>query len=238
MNEDVDAVARNASAQIQIDGHSNEIATSALAPYQYIAYSQMKKEVRKRSEIFQTKRWNQYRYSRKDDECGSHLKRWNIRAGKKWYQEELKYLNQRANQMRILLYTGKIPTASFIHFNLNQHHMDEHCEHCDFGSVRKEDTIKHRLLDCLGRREAIEVLVDQIKKWYKLSKVEFNDNRNNPDYIKQFIFPQINNAYIRMKILTLVIDYLLYDDPDIVKNAERYWVPHKRCLNSNSCFPT
>ena len=219
----IQPLARNSSKQIQIDGFSNVQANTALEPYQYVAYSQMKKEVKKRSEMFQNKRWNQYRYSRKDDEWGQHLRLWKIRPSKNWYREELKYLNKKQNQMRILLYTGKIPTNSFIHFNLKQHQVEEHCECCDFGGLQSEDTIKHRLLECLGRTDAIETLIYNVKNWYRLSKTDFNDDRNNAGYIKQFIFPPIKNAYIRMKILTLVIDYLLHDDPGIIRNAERYW---------------
>ena len=52
--------------------------------------------------------------------------------------------------------------------------------------------------------------------------VEFNDDIDNPDYIKQFIFPNIDTSFIRMKILKLVIDFLLFADPALVKIAERY----------------
>ena len=222
VNDDVDEVAKMASKLVEIR-YSNDALTETLLPYEYIAYQQMKKEVKKRSELIHVKWWNKYRYNKGSDEWGQHLKRWNIRSCKKWYQEELKYLNKRQNQIRILLYTGKLPTNEFIHFNLKQKQISPFCEFCDFGAVQTEDTIRHRLIDCIAKREGIELLTSQIRNWYKLSEIDFKDDPEDDDYIKQFIFPQMKSAYVRMEILTSVIEYLLCDDPDLIKKAEKFW---------------
>ena len=183
----------------------------------------MKKEVKQKTQMYQLKIWNKYKYNKKDDDWGQHLRKWKIKGSKRWYQEELRYLNKQQNQMRILLYTGKLPTNSFLHYNLKQEQVSEFCECCDFGGTRREDTIRHRINDCIANTEQIQGLREEVKKWYMIAGKEFKNDTTDPEYIKQFIFPEINDPYIRMKIVKLTIDFLLFNDPGLIRLAEKYY---------------
>ena len=134
----------------------------------------------------------------------------------------MKYLNQQQNQMRILLYTAKLPTNIFRHFNLKQKQVSEFCEYCDFGGMRRKDTIAHRINECVANIGSIQILRNEVKKWYIIAKTRFKDDTTDPDYIRQFIFPEINDPFIRMEILKLTIEFLLFNEPGLLKLAERY----------------
>ena len=237
INNDVDEVAKIASKFLQIIGWDEQITTeynhqpiTTMLPYEFISYQQMKKEVKQKALLLQYKRWNQYKYNKKDDDWGQHLRQWRITGKKEWYQDELKYLNKWQNQMRILLYTAKLPTNVYLHFNLGQDNISEFCECCDFGGMRREDTIGHRIKDCVANLEAIQQLRNNVKNWHTIAKMGFNEDDTDEEYLKQFIFPAMADPYIRMQIVKLTIDFLMFSDPGLLKLAQRY---HKRSYTSN-----
>ena len=229
MNDDVDEVAKMASKFFQITGWNGEInidynqqPITTMLPCEFISYQQMKKEVKQKALLLQYKRWNQYKYMTKDDDWNQHLRQWKITGRKEWYQSEMKYLNQQQNQMRILPYTAKLPTNACLHFKLERNDLSEFCECCDFGGKRRDDTICPRINICVANLDAIQRLRDNIKKWYKIAKIEFNEDTEDVNYLKQFIFLMIRDPYIRMKIVKLTIDFLLSNDPGLLKVAEQY----------------
>ena len=237
VNNDVDEVAKMAGKFLQITGWDEQTATehnkqpiTTMLPCEFISYQQMKKEVKKKALLLQYKRWNQYKYTKKDDDWGQHLRQWHITGKKEWYQAELKYLNKQQNQIRILLYTGKIPTNVYLRFNLRWENISEFCECCDFGGMRREDTIGHRIKDCIANLEAIQELRKNVKMWHTIAKIEFNEDDTDKDYLKQFIFPAMTDPYIRMQIVKLTIDFMMFNDPGLLKLAEQY---HKRSFTSN-----
>ena len=230
MNNDVDEIAKIASKFFQITGWNDKVNAkhgtkqiTAVFPYEYISYQQMKKEVKKRSQLLDVKRWNYYKYTKKDDQWGQHLREWKITGNKKWYQEELRYLNQHQNQMRILLYSAKLPTNTFIHYQLKQESRSEFCECCDFGGARRTDTIGHGIYECIANMTTIQHLRNNVKKWHDIAKCDFIEDTNNTHYIKQFIFPKMKDPFIRMNILKLTIEFLLFSDPGLVRLAEKFW---------------
>ena len=52
------------------------------------SHQQKQKEVKQKALRLQCKRWNQYKYMKKDDDWNQHIRQWKITGRKEWYQTE------------------------------------------------------------------------------------------------------------------------------------------------------
>ena len=117
----------------------------------------------------------------------------------------------------MVLYTFHFPVNEFLHHKLGVQSVSPLCNHKSCIQNGTEESLIHYLLECpqyeVPRLSMIESIKETYRKYNLMEnnhKIEFNTNKADPLYLKQFIFPSKRmNFNLRMKILKTIIKYVI-----------------------------
>ncbi len=187
---------------------ASEIATYLdMNANNFVAFRTIKRMIRYNALIYDEEIWNKYILN---TTWSTHLNRWNIAPNIK-FKKELKYFNQKEQNIRMLLYSNHLELNQFLH-SKNMHQIAS--PYCDQCTNNKYESLRHYFIECtsyknqrLSRNKQISIAYNEHNNNQKEEKykIKFDENK-----LKMMIFPSFKiKMNVRIKIITASINYII-----------------------------
>ncbi len=139
--------------------------------------------------------------------------------------------------------TGHLPVNVYMVYKANNYNYEPWCEYweCDDGNNQIQESIEHILFDCpdIRYKEHRELMIKRVKKEYDdfdkiiiedKKKLKFKDNRNDENYVKQFIYPPLRlKIEQRVQIIKSLCCFIKNTRYDLIKRYKE-----GNCIRNNN----
>ena len=188
----------------------------------YIGLQTIKREAKALVTQSAYRRWNDYCDGKKGNTTKQHLWNWKI-PKKRMFEKELRYFNLKEQKTRLMLFEGALPLNYWKQQNGRGTDIDggtDCCEQPDCEGNYIPETMYHFIAECpkyeAQRRDLKEVIDSTMGAHNRMSAdckdvkfVEYIEDWNEEDTLKQIIFPSKNLALTeRITILKALIHYV------------------------------